>query len=68
MEPRRSRKDFRKTKDFRETGLSYGVANLDAKPLDREGNKFLEFLMHSFLFLLGGAILCGMLLALLTIL
>lgn len=67
MEPRKSRKEFRKTKHlYKETGLSYGVANLDAKPLDREGNKFLEFLVHVFLFLLGGIILCGMLLALLT--
>ena len=67
MEPRRSRKEFRKTKQhYKETGLSYGVANLDAKPLDRVGNKFLEFLVHVFLFLLGGVILCGMLLALLT--
>lgn len=67
MEPRKSRKEFRKTKQYyQETGLSYGVANVDAKPLDREGNKFLEFLIHVFLFLLGGIILCGMLLGLLT--
>lgn len=67
MEPRKSRKEFRKTKQqFKETGLSYGVANMDAKPLDREDNKFLEFLIHIFLFLLGGIILCGMLLGLLT--
>lgn len=67
MEPRKSRKEFRKTKQhYKETGLSYGVANLDAKPLDREGNKFLDFLVHVFLFLLGGVILCAMLLTLLT--
>ncbi len=67
MEPRRSRKEFRKTKHhFKETGLSYGVVNLDAKTLDREGNKFLEFIVHVFLFLLGGVILCSMLLALLS--
>lgn len=66
MDPRRSRKEFRKTKHFKETGLSYGVVNLDAKPLDHEGNKFLEFIVHVFLFLLGGVILCSMLLALLT--
>ncbi|HSJ37382.1 MAG TPA: hypothetical protein VK945_04135 [Planococcus sp. (in: firmicutes)] len=67
MEPRRSRKEFRKTKHLKETGLSYGVANVNAKPLDREGNKFLEFLMHVFLFILGGIILAGMLIAVLTI-
>lgn len=68
MEPRRSRKEFRKTKQhFKETGLSYGVVNLDAKSFDREGNKFLEFIVHVFLFLLGGVILCSMLLALLTV-
>lgn len=67
MEPRKSRKEFRKTKHFKETGLSYGVANLDAKPLDREGSKFLDFLMHVFLFVLGGIILCGMLIAVLTL-
>lgn len=66
MESRKSRKDARKTKHFRETGLSYGVANMDAKPLDRGSSKFLDFLMHVFLFLLGGIILCGMLLAVLT--
>ncbi|WP_422123371.1 hypothetical protein DHX103_00735 [Planococcus sp. X10-3] len=67
MEPRRSRKEFRKTKHFKETGLSNGVANLDSKPLDREGSKFLDFLMHIFLFVLGGIILCGMLIAVLTV-
>ncbi|TAA72280.1 hypothetical protein [Planococcus salinarum] len=67
MEPRRSRKEFRKTKHLKETGLSYGVAHMTAKPLDREGSKFLEFLMHVFLFILGGIILCGMLIALLTL-
>lgn len=67
MEPRRSRKDFRRKTDFKENGLSYGVANMDGKSTDREANKFLDFLMQTFLFLLGGVILCGMLLALLTI-
>ena len=68
MEPRKSRRDFRNTKQHhKETGLSYGVANFDAKPLDREGNKFIEFLLHIFLFFLGGIILCGMLLAILMI-
>lgn len=67
MEPRRSRKDFRRTKNHKDTGLSYGVANMDGKSTDREANRFLDFLMQSFLFLLGGIILCGMLLALLTI-
>ena len=67
MEPRGSRKEYRKTKHLKEPGLSYGVANMDAKPLDRQGSKFLEFLMHVFLFLLGGIILSGMLIALLTL-
>lgn len=67
MESRKSRMDSRKTKSYRETGLSYGVANMDAKPLDREGSKFLDFLLHIFLFVLGGIILCGMLLAVLTL-
>ncbi|WP_033542455.1 hypothetical protein [Planococcus sp. CAU13] len=66
MEPRRSRREFQKTKDYTETGLSYGVANMDVKPMDSRARKFLDFILHVFLFLLGGIILCGMLLALLT--
>jgi len=68
VEPRRSRRDFRNKRHDKQTGLSYGVANMDGDPpLDREGSKFLDFLMHSFLFILGGIILCGMIFGLLTL-
>lgn len=66
MEPRRSRKEFRKTKHYKETGLSYGVMNMDAEPRDKDSNNFFEFLIHAFLFLVGGIILCAMLLAILS--
>lgn len=66
MQPRRKSKEQRTSKDFSNSGLSYGVANMDSKPLDRGSNKFVDFIMHIFLFLLGGIILCGMLYALVT--
>lgn len=67
MQPRRSRRELRNARHEKQTGLSYGVANMDADPLDRESSKFLDFMMHVFLFFLGGIILCGMIIAVLAL-
>lgn len=43
------------------SGLSFGVARLNNKPLDKEKSPFWDFITQTFLFILGGVILCGML-------
>lgn len=65
MEPR-TRKNRKEQKDFSNSSLSYGVANMEAKPMDKGYSKFIDFLAQVFLFFLGGIILCGMLYALIT--
>ncbi|CEG22659.1 hypothetical protein BN1080_01592 [Planococcus massiliensis] len=42
-------------------GLSFGVAHMSSKPLDKERSPFWDFITQTFLFILGGVILCGML-------
>lgn len=48
------------------TGLSYGLAQSKGKSMDKEPSMIWDFITQSFLFLLGGAILCGLLYALVT--
>lgn len=43
------------------SGLSFGVAHMSGKPLDKEKSPFWDFITQTFLFILGGVILCGML-------
>lgn len=66
MESRKTRKAYRENKNFTSSGLSDGVANATTNQMDKGDNKLWEFLTSTFLFLLGGIILCGMLYALIT--
>lgn len=64
MEPRRSRRIGKITHKHQENGLSFGVAQMDMKKLDRKPSVIWDFLTQSFLFLLGGLILSSLLLGL----
>lgn len=66
MGPRKERNSKTFTSESSQSGLSYGVMHVHNRNLDRKPNKFLDFLTQTFLFLLGGIILCGMLYALVT--
>ncbi|MGO1060038.1 hypothetical protein ACTL32_12965 [Planococcus sp. FY231025] len=66
METRRIRKTGEMMNDTAPTGLSYGLSQSKEKSLDRKPNMFWDFITQAFLFLLGGAILCGLLYALVT--
>ncbi|TWT01011.1 hypothetical protein [Planomicrobium sp. CPCC 101079] len=66
MEPRKKRKNGSYTPNPDQTGLSYGVLNVQTRNLERKPSKFFEFLTQTFLFLLGGVILCGILYALVS--
>jgi len=48
------------------SGLSPGVLNLDHKRLDKKPSAIWDFITQTFLFLLGGVILCGIILALVS--
>ncbi|MBB5178636.1 hypothetical protein HNQ44_000058 [Planomicrobium koreense] len=61
MEPRRIRKSDKTTNELHSSGLSLGVAQMDVKKLDRKPSVIWDFLTQSFLFLLGGVILCALL-------
>lgn len=61
MEPRRTKKNEKMTNEFHPPGLSLGVAQLNTKKLDRKPSVLWDFLTQSFLFLLGGLILCALL-------
>lgn len=66
MGTRRIRKTGLELNETTPTGLSYGLAHTKEKSLDRKPSMVWDFITHSFLFLLGGAILCGMLYVLVT--
>lgn len=66
MEPRKKQKNNNYMPDSSQSGLSYGVLNVKPHQLERKPNKFFDFLTQTFLFLLGGVILCGMLYALVS--
>lgn len=61
MEPRRIKKTGKITDELHSSGLSLGVAQMDVKKLDRKPSVIWDFLTQSFLFLLGGLILCALL-------
>ncbi|MGI2327009.1 hypothetical protein [Planococcus sp. YIM B11945] len=63
MEPRKNRKQGNFGNAANHSGLSYGVMHESSKNYDSQPNKFTDFLMQSFLFILGGVILCGILYA-----
>ncbi|WKA57181.1 hypothetical protein QWY16_11780 [Planococcus shenhongbingii] len=48
------------------SGLSLGVGHLDHMKSDRKPNALWDFITQTFLFLLGGVILCGIILALVS--
>ncbi|WKA49548.1 hypothetical protein QWY22_11605 [Planococcus liqunii] len=48
------------------TGLSPGVLDLNHKRLDKNPHPFWDLITQAFLFLLGGVILCGIILALVS--
>ncbi|TWT28364.1 hypothetical protein [Planomicrobium sp. CPCC 101110] len=66
MEPRKKRKNRNHMPEKSHSGLSYGVLNVQHHQIERKPNKFFDFLTQTFLFLLGGVILCGMLYALVS--
>ncbi|PSL41924.1 hypothetical protein B0H99_101170 [Planomicrobium soli] len=66
MEPRKKSKNRGHISGTAQGGLSYGVLHVHNRKLDRKPSKILDFLTQTFLFLLGGAILCGMLYALIS--
>lgn len=66
MQTRRIRKTGELMNETSPTGLSYGLSESQEKRLDRKPSMIWDFITQAFLFLLGGAILCGLLYALVT--
>lgn len=64
MQPRLTKKESKNNKFAPSSGLSEGVMHLNGKTQDRQPSKFLDFLVQTFLFVLGAVILCAMLYAL----
>lgn len=66
MQTRRIRKTGQEVNQSTPNGLSYGLAQTKEKQFDNQPNQIWDFITQTFLFLLGGAILCGLLFALVT--
>lgn len=66
MEPRNKSKNRGYNSETGQGGLSYGVLHVHNRKLDRKPSRILDFLTQTFLFLLGGVILCGMLYVLIS--
>lgn len=66
MVTRRIRKTGQEVNQSAPEGLSYGLTQTKEKHFDAQPNQIWDFITQIFLFLLGGAILCGLLYALVT--
>jgi hypothetical protein len=66
MQPRNKKKSKNYMTEASSSGLSPGVLNLDHKRLDKQPSATWDFITQTFLFLLGGVILCGITLALVS--
>lgn len=66
MQARNKKNSKKYTVQSSSTGLSPGVLDLNHKRLDKTPSAFWDFITQTFLFLLGGVILCGIILALVS--
>lgn len=60
MNPKNVKNDSKFNERNDSSGLSLGVMHLNGEPLDKERGPFWDFITQTFLFILGGVILCGM--------
>ena len=66
MQPRNNKKTKNYTVQSASSAMSPGVLDLNRKRLDKKPSAIWEFITQTFLFLLGGVILCGIILALVS--